>query len=102
MAVVDLHRVLDMEPCILASELRFWVDVGENGKDKLVWEFENCGKGMRWINVQSKEETQEIVQRLVWGAGDANDIDSGMVARGRGIIPNLHASVEKNVEVFSR
>ena len=48
--------------------LRVWGDVKDNGKDKLVWELENC---KIWsVIIQSKELMREFVLRLVWGAGD--------------------------------
>jgi len=47
MVIVDLHTVLNAEPCVLTGELWFWGDVGENGKDELVREFENYGGGTR-------------------------------------------------------
>jgi len=39
--VTYLHKILDAEPCVETGELRFWGDVGKNGEDELVWEFEN-------------------------------------------------------------
>jgi len=45
MIIVDLHTILDAESCIVTGEPRFWGDVGENGKEELVWEFEYCRKG---------------------------------------------------------
>ena len=41
MVIADHHTVLKTEPCIVAGELRFWGDVGENGNDKFVWEFKD-------------------------------------------------------------
>jgi hypothetical protein len=46
MVIVDLHTILNTEPCIVTGEPRVWGDVGENGKDELVWEFENCRNGV--------------------------------------------------------
>jgi len=46
MVTVDLHVVLSTESCIVTGEPRFWGDVRENGKDKLVWEFEDWKNGM--------------------------------------------------------
>ena len=39
--IVDHHTVLKAEPCIVTGELWFWGDIREDGKDKLVWEFED-------------------------------------------------------------
>ena len=47
MIIIDLHAILNAEPCKLTGELRFWRDVGEDGEGKLVWEFENCEDGTR-------------------------------------------------------
>jgi len=57
------------EPCIGTGELRIRGDVGEDGKDELVWELENCENGMGWVSIPSEEPMEEIVLRLVWGAG---------------------------------
>ena len=40
MVIVDRQFILNTEPCVVTDEL--WGDVRENGKDKLVREFENC------------------------------------------------------------
>lgn len=42
MVVTHLHKILDAESRMVTGELRFWDDVGENGKDELIREFENC------------------------------------------------------------
>jgi len=42
MVIVDDHGVLKTEPCIETGELWLWGDARDNGKDKLVWEFEDC------------------------------------------------------------
>ena len=47
MVIVHPHTVLEAEPCMVTGEPRFWGDVGENGKDELIWEFENYEGGMR-------------------------------------------------------
>ena len=47
MIIVDLHTILDAEPRVVTGELRFRGGVGENGKDELVREFENCESKMR-------------------------------------------------------
>jgi len=52
MVIIHLHTILGTEPRIVTGELRFWGDVGEYGKDELVWEFKDCEKGMRQINAQ--------------------------------------------------
>ena len=61
---------LSAEPCMVTSKLRERGDVRENGKDKFVWEFENCENRMEQVSIRTTEVTQEIVMRLVWGAGD--------------------------------
>jgi len=100
MVIVYLHTILGTEPRIVTGELRFWGDVEEYGKDKLVWEFENCEKRMRQINVRL-EVTREVILRLVWGAGEDRDFDNGLIG-GRCFPPNPDANLVKNVEVLSR
>ena len=46
MVITNLAAVLNTEPCVVSGEAWVWGDAGENGKDKLVWEFENCENGM--------------------------------------------------------
>ena len=46
-AVVDFHTILNAEPCIATGEVRIWGDVGENGKDQLIRELEDCGRDER-------------------------------------------------------
>ena len=41
MIVINLHTILHAVPRIMTGEVRFWGNVGENGKDELVWELEN-------------------------------------------------------------
>jgi len=43
--IIDHHIILEAEPRTMTGELWFWGEVRENGKDKLVWEFENCENG---------------------------------------------------------
>ena len=76
-------------------------DVRENGKNKLVREFENCESEMENVSIRSKETMRRLVLRLVWGAGDPKDLDSGTTA-GYSFLPTPYASLVKNVEVFSR
>ena len=45
MVIVDRPMVLNTESCVVAAERWVWRDVGENGKDEFVWEFENCETG---------------------------------------------------------
>ena len=40
MDIIDLHTILDAESCIVTGESRFRGDIGENGKEELIWEFE--------------------------------------------------------------
>ena len=47
-----------------------WRDLKQDGKDELIWEFENCENGTGWIKTRSKEPMGEPVLRQVWGAGD--------------------------------
>ena len=42
----------------------------ENGKDKFVWEFENCENGTEQMSIRSGGVMRELILRLVWGAGD--------------------------------
>ena len=42
MVIIALLATQNPEPCILIGEPRIRGNVRENGKDKLVWEFENC------------------------------------------------------------
>jgi len=42
MVIVDLHIILNTKSCLVIGEPRLWGDVKENGKDKLVWELEDC------------------------------------------------------------
>lgn len=44
MVIVGHHAILDAKPRIATGELRVWGDVGEDRKDQLVWQLENCGK----------------------------------------------------------
>ena len=56
---------------------------------------------MEQVNTRSKEQTRELVLRLVWGAGDAKDFDNGTVA-GSCFLPRPDASLVKNAKVCSR
>jgi len=47
---VDLHIILDAEPYVVNSELWVWRDVGENGMNELVWEFENYENGAEQVS----------------------------------------------------
>ena len=84
------------EPCTIAGEPWIRGDVGKDGKDKLVREFENWEMGD--VNTRSKEVMQGPVLRLVCGARGPRDLDSGTMA-GRCF---RCASPVKNAEVFSR
>jgi len=101
MVIVDLHIILSTKSCIVTGELRFWGDVGENRKDKLVWELEDCESGIDQISVRSKELTRGLVLRLVWDAGDLRDSDNGTMV-GRCFVTRPCANLLKNIEVFSR
>jgi len=82
-----------------------WIrgDVRENGKDELVWEFENYGDETGQINIYipSKEPMREPVLRLVLSMGDPKDFDNGAMP-GRCFLPRPFASQVKKVEVVSR
>ena len=80
---------------------RVWRDVRENRKDKFVREFKDYRNWMEYIGIMSKEPMRELVLRLVWGAGDPRDFDSGTVA-GRSSLKRPYASLVKNVVAFSR
>ena len=56
--------VRNAEAFIVSGALRIWGDMREDGKDKLVWEFENCENSMGQISVRPKEVTRELVLRL--------------------------------------
>ena len=64
MVIVDPQFILNTEPCKVTDELRG--DMREDGKDKLVWEFENCESRMERISVRSRELMRALVLRLVW------------------------------------
>jgi len=88
MVIVDLQTILKAEPCIGTGKLRVWGDVEENGEDELVWELENCGNGRGWVSIPSEEPMEEIVLRLVWGAGDR-----GFLTRPYASLANLAKDV---------
>jgi hypothetical protein len=90
--------VLKVEPHISTG---VWGDVRENGKDEFVWEFENCNMRCDEIEGWSIELMRELVQWQVWGPGGPRNSDSGTIA-GRCFVPRPFASLEKNVEVFTR
>ena len=69
-----LARMLDAESCIMNGVFREWGDVRENGKDQLVWEFENCGSWL--VRTRSKELMEEFLLRLVWCMGDPKDFET--------------------------
>ena len=96
MVIVDLQTILPTEPRIVAGELQFWGDVGEDRKDQLVWESEDYENGMRWIDVRSEEVMRELVLRLVWGAGLGDRPMAGWC-----FLPRPDASRAKNVGEFS-
>ena len=99
MMIFDPKIIHHTEPCRVTGILRrVWRYVRKNGKDKLVRELKNW---MEQINIRSKKPMRALVLRLVWGAGDPGDFDSGMVAE-RCFPPRLDASLVKNVVVFSR
>ena len=41
MVIIDHHTVLEAEPCIVTGKRWFWGDMREDGKDKLIWDFED-------------------------------------------------------------
>jgi len=43
MVIIEPHTIQNTEPCIVAGEPRVWGGVGEDRKDELVWELEDCG-----------------------------------------------------------
>jgi len=95
MVIVDLHTILHAVPCITTGEMRIWGDMGEDGKDELVWELENCENGMGWISIRSKALMEELILRLVWGAGDRRRIAGCCFPTRR------YPSLEKCPGVFS-
>ena len=99
MMIFDPKIIHHTEPCRVTGILRrVWRYVRKNGKDKLVRELKNW---MEQINIRSKKPMRALVLRLVWGAGDPGDSDSGMAVE-RCFPPRLDASLVKNVVVFSR
>lgn len=44
--MINFPAVLNPELCVVSGEAWVWGDARENGKDKLVREFENCENGM--------------------------------------------------------
>ena len=73
MVIVDPQFILNAKPCVVTDEI--WGDVREDGKDKLVREFENCESGMEQISVRSRELIRELVLKLVWGANLVKNVD---------------------------
>ena len=63
MIIIDPKIVHHTKSCIVTGELRVRGDVGEDGMDELIWEFENCEA--EWINIRSKKLVREFVPRLV-------------------------------------
>ena len=53
MVIIDLRTILNVEPCMIADEMRIRGDVVEDRKDEFVWELENCEDGMEKANVNS-------------------------------------------------
>ena len=46
MVTIDLLTTPSMVPRMTTDESWIWGDVRENGKNKLVWEFEDCENGI--------------------------------------------------------
>ena len=42
MMIIYHHSIVEAKPCPVAGGLWVWGDMGQNRKDELVWEFENC------------------------------------------------------------
>ena len=84
---------------MVTDKLRIWGDVGEDGKDDLVWELEDCENGTGWISIQSKESVRGIVLRLVWGARGPNDSVNGTVG-GNSFLRRPYARLVKTAEVL--
>ena len=63
MVIINPHTIRDTEPCTVAGEMWFWGNMGENGKDEFVWEFETCE--MEMVNTRSKRLMRRLVLRLV-------------------------------------
>ena len=86
--------IRNTEARIVSGKRRVWGNERDDGKDKLIWELENCKIGS--VIIQSKELMRESVLRLVWGAGDR------LMAGGRCcFLPRPDASLVKKAEVFS-
>ena len=65
MVIIGLLATQNLEPCILIGEPRIRGNVRENGKDKLVWEFENCENERNISTFYLKKTTRRLVLRLV-------------------------------------
>ena len=65
MAITVAHTIRDTEPCVVTAEPRVRGDMGENGKDDLVWEFANYDNGVEYIGIRSKGVTRGLVLGLV-------------------------------------
>ena len=98
MVIVEPLTIQTTEPRVATGELRIWGGVRENGKDELIWEFEDCENETGWIRFDRK---QELVLRLVWGAGGPRDFDNGTMA-GRRFLRKPYTNLSKTVGVFSR
>ena len=86
---------------MVTSEPRVRRDMGEDGKNKLVREHENCEKEAGQVNAWSKESTRELVLGLVWIAEEPRDFGGGTRV-GDCFLVRLCPSLVKNVEAFPR
>jgi len=59
MVIVDRPMVLNAESRVAAGKRWVWRDVGENGKDELVWELENCETGQERLVTRHRRNRHE-------------------------------------------
>ena len=66
MVIVDHHTVLKTELCTVAGELRLWGDMRKNGKDKFVWEPEDCETVGQYTNSNERNDARARTEAGLW------------------------------------
>ena len=77
MVIVDLHTVLNTEPCILVGEVRVRGDVAEDGEDQFVGELENYERNGK-VSIRSKRAAVILGARTEAGLGCGRSTDGWM------------------------